>query len=311
MGLLVICMLAISTLMAQQEPMYSQYRLNGFLINPAVAGTQVSHELRINTRQQWQSFPGAPRTHTLSYHGRTDEKSGVGAILFSDATGPTLRTGIQIAYAYRMPVGESGKLGQNTLSFGFAGKMIQYRLRTERIAFVQANDPAAVGAGQGITLSDASFGAYWYNDRFFAGISAPNLIQTNFGSYLSTTSNAALLSQLYRHYFFMAGYRVEYESFSMEPSLLVKKTTGAPYQIEGTMKWFLANEQIILGIGYRTDWLFTSFFAYQGNAFILAYSADFMLTQSRTVGTTFGPSHEFTLGLDLGRTWSQMYRGEE
>lgn len=296
---------------AQQEPLFSQYRLNAFVVNPAIAGSQSHHEIRLGTRMQWQSFPGAPRTYTLSYHGRTDDNSGIGGVLFSDVVGPTVRNGLQIAYAYRMPVGQPGTAGQNTLSLGFSGKIIQYGFHAERVSFQTAGDPAASEAAQGISVADAAFGAYWQNDRFYAGFSVPNLIQTEFGAYVPNQSQRSLISQLARHYFFMTGYRISYDNMSIEPSVLVRKTQATPYQIEGTMKLYLKEDHLILGLGYRTEWLATTFVAVQNDNWIVAYSADFMVPQRRATQVTYGPSHEIMLGLDLGKKWNQMFRGED
>ena len=308
---LILLLFLCGPLVAQQEPLFSQYRLNAFVINPAVAGSQIHHELRFSARTQWQSVPGSPQTYTLSYHGRTDDRSGIGGLLFSDVVGPTTRSGAQLAYAYRIPVGQPGNSGQHTLSFGFAGKIIQYGFRAERVQFQTADDPAAAEAAQGIAIADASFGAYWQNDRWYAGFSVPNMIQSQFGAYVPTGQERSMISQLARHYFMMAGVRFDYDNSSLEPSVLLKKTDGVPYQMEATLKWYLRDDRFILWLGYRTDWLLTSFFALQGDNWILAYSADFMLPQQQSSLVTYGPSHELTLGLDLGRKWNTMFRGEE
>ncbi len=305
-----LCSFLVLSVQAQQEPLFSQYRLNAFVINPAVAGSQAHHEIRLNYRAQWQQFPGAPRTSTLSYHGRTDDRSGLGAILFSDKVGPSQRTGAQVAYAYRIPFGGASGSGERSLALGFSGKMIHHSFRMAQVLFQQAGDPAALEASEGLTTADVSLGAYWQQEQFYAGFSTPNLIQSAFGPAIPTASGTSLVSQLYRHYFFMAGYRILYSRTTLEPSVFVKKTEGTPYQIEATMKWTLMDDHLMLGLGYRTDWLLTSFFALQNENWVLAYSADLMLGASRASSATFGPSHELTLGLDLGRKWEQVFRGE-
>jgi type IX secretion system PorP/SprF family membrane protein len=52
---------------AQQRMQYSQYLLNAFLINPAVAGAEQYGELRTGYSHQWAGFKGAPRAGYLSY----------------------------------------------------------------------------------------------------------------------------------------------------------------------------------------------------------------------------------------------------
>jgi type IX secretion system PorP/SprF family membrane protein len=53
---------------AQQRMQYSQYLLNAFLVNPAVAGSERYGELRSGYSHQWAGFKGAPRGGYLSYH---------------------------------------------------------------------------------------------------------------------------------------------------------------------------------------------------------------------------------------------------
>jgi hypothetical protein len=45
---------------AQQVPLYSQYILNGFLINPAVAGSEGYTAVNLTAREQWIGFKNAP-----------------------------------------------------------------------------------------------------------------------------------------------------------------------------------------------------------------------------------------------------------
>ena len=51
---------------AQQMPLYSQYMLNGFLLNPAMAGNVDYIPLRLTVRQQWVGITDAPSTQAIS-----------------------------------------------------------------------------------------------------------------------------------------------------------------------------------------------------------------------------------------------------
>ncbi len=77
------------------------------------------------------------------------------------------------------------------------------------------------------------------------------------------------------------------------------------------MKLYLKDDHLIIGLGYRTEWLATTFLAVQNDNWIVAYSADFMIPQRRVTQVTFGPSHEIMLGLEPGKKWNQMFRGED
>src|SRR4028119_333752 len=54
---------------AQQLPHYTQYILNNFIINPAVAGIENYTDVKISHRHQWVGIDGAPVTTYLTIHG--------------------------------------------------------------------------------------------------------------------------------------------------------------------------------------------------------------------------------------------------
>lgn len=297
----------LPTLQAQEEPLYAQYRLNGFMINPGAAGAKGTQEIRLNYRSQWSRFPGAPRTATFSYNGYIDEQSNVGLAVFSDGVGPNRRNGAMLGYAFRMEVGQPGNTGQNYLSLGLGAKMIQYRFYSELVQFENRADPALATAAQGWSNGDVAFGAYWHNDNFFMGVSAPNLIQGSFGANTLIEGNT-LIGRLARHYYGLVGYRFDYESFSIEPSVLIKKVGLTPYQIEGNVTFYLMEDKFLLGATYRTDWFSSLMVGVQTHGFLLAYSVDFMPLNTRPA-TLFGATHEMTLGLDLGKrkNWRRIF----
>ena len=53
---------------AQQVPMYSQYIMNGFLINPSFAGRDGYTTVNLTVREQWVGMDGAPSTYAASFH---------------------------------------------------------------------------------------------------------------------------------------------------------------------------------------------------------------------------------------------------
>ncbi len=73
--LLVLCGTMISS--AQQAPLYSQYMLNGFLLNPAVAGSEGYSALNLTAREQWLGFAGGPATYALSFQSRIARRSHI------------------------------------------------------------------------------------------------------------------------------------------------------------------------------------------------------------------------------------------
>ena len=92
-------------------------------------------------------------------------------------------------------------------------------------------------------------GVYYNDDRFYAGFSAPDLVNFNDNSSLADSS----LYQLNNvHYFFTTGYSFDInEDISVKPSVLVKLTSGSPIQIDFNTNLWLKNT-VGIGASYRT-----------------------------------------------------------
>ena len=55
---------------AQQQPLYSQYMLDAYLVNPAVAGAEGVTAINLTARQQWAGYAESPKTFALSAQTR-------------------------------------------------------------------------------------------------------------------------------------------------------------------------------------------------------------------------------------------------
>lgn len=95
-----LLLLACSSFKSQQIGITSQYLLNDFSINPAVAGTKSYSPLSISFRRQWTGIDEAPVTQNLMYHTSLGESAGFGGHVFNDASGPSRRTGFNTTFAY-------------------------------------------------------------------------------------------------------------------------------------------------------------------------------------------------------------------
>jgi len=65
---LLVCM-AFGVNAQQDETIFKHYYLNHSLINPAASGIEDAHQLRLNMRNQFAGFPGAPQTYSVGYNG--------------------------------------------------------------------------------------------------------------------------------------------------------------------------------------------------------------------------------------------------
>ena len=60
----------------QQLPIYSQYMMNKFLINPAVAGSEGYTAFNLTSRKQWLGIKDAPLTFAASAQTRWNNLTG-------------------------------------------------------------------------------------------------------------------------------------------------------------------------------------------------------------------------------------------
>ena len=164
---------------AQQDPLFAQYNVNPFLINPAVAGSKGNHSVSLFHRWQWVQFPGAPQTFGLTYQGNIKDLHGIGAMIFGDVTGPSARWGGKLSYAFHIPLAQR----KMRLSIGLACRVAHNTIRTDMVQLIDPNDQAITNADRGVTSADAEFGVYFYTKNLSIGFAAPNLIQTKTNLY--------------------------------------------------------------------------------------------------------------------------------
>src|SRR3954468_10521851 len=62
----------------QQQPHYTQYIINGYILNPAITGIENYTDVKISHRHQWVGLQDAPVTTYFTIHkpiGKQDDRS--------------------------------------------------------------------------------------------------------------------------------------------------------------------------------------------------------------------------------------------
>lgn len=273
---------------AQQLPLYSQYMMNGFLLNPAMAGSVDYAPIRITARQQWVGITDAPATYALSGHTKLGDAMGVGGYVFSDMFGPFGRTGIQGSYAYHLQVGN-----ETNLAFGISLSAFQLKLDESTLDLIEDGDQAVTGATETVFVPDANFGAYLYGERYFAGFAAQQLIQLD----LQIGDNPDNVNEMVRHYFLTGGYTFTLgDKFDLQPSLLLKGTERSPFQVDINLKAFYM-KNYWLGVSYRTQDAIIAILGVKVDKYYIGYAFDY--TMSNIINYSSG-SHEIMIGVNLG-----------
>lgn len=246
LGLLLILLtgLSISSAFGQQTAMYTQYMFNTLAINPGYAGSRNVISATALLRNQWTGVEGAPTTQTFTLDAPINQKKvGLGLQLFSDKLGRTSNTGAVASYAYRI------RMSKASLSFGLQGSLSVFDADYNSIELDPSglsNDPA-FASNDKKTLFNFGTGIYYNTDRFYAGLSSPELIN-NILPGSATDKNRQTF-----HVFLMSGYVFPINNtFKLKPSVLIKGVKGAPLEADvNTSLWI--KDVLSLGVQYRTN----------------------------------------------------------
>ena len=287
----VVAMLAFCDASGQQLHRRTQFLFNTYLINPAVAGTQVYTPILASYRQQWAGFAQAPTTYTISGHTLMPNKIGLGGIIFQDNTGGAIsRTGAEVTGSYHVDLNN-----QDAVSFGLSLVGSQFKFDNSSLVVYDENDLALVGDMESQFNVDANVGMMVYGSNYFFGFSFPQLLQAKLklesGASPDQNKNA-------RHYYFMGAYKYYITNeIDIQPSALIKFTGASPVQFDVNAK-VTFQELIWAGLTYRhKDAVALNVGAfYQG--FSLGYAYDLTTTDARN----FSPhTHEITAGYYISR----------
>ncbi len=161
-------------LQAQQSVQYSQFMMNRYGLNPAVAGYTKDWNIMVGRRTQWRGFAYAPETNFASITKDLGKKGykrywhGVGLYVESDKFGAFINKSAYGTYAIHL------KLSRDYyLSFGLNVGIKQ--VTVNNILF-DANDPALAVKDQKVLLyPDFIPGLYFYSRKIAVDVSVRNL----------------------------------------------------------------------------------------------------------------------------------------
>lgn len=233
---------------AQQVPMYTHYMYNTLSVNPAYAGSRDALTITALHRQQWVDFKGAPVTQTLTIHSPVgNEHVGLGLSVTNDNIGPTNNTSVFGDFAFRIKLNQKSKL-----AFGLSAGVNILQANLSELDLDQQNDPSFQNNIVNRAIPNVGFGMYYSRERFYAGVSALNLIE-NYYSVENRNNGGDLVGKEQRHYFLIAGTMIKLGSnLEFKPTTLIKVTPAAPIQADLTAS-FIIMKRLLLGAMYRTD----------------------------------------------------------
>ncbi len=272
-------------LIAQQDPLYSQYLVNPLVINPAYAGLNNNLNAMVGYRTQWTGFEGHPETLTASIHSSVlANKAGAGFMIIQDKLGNATTTELNASFAYKL------NLGQTTFSFGMQGGIQNFKTDNGSLNLYSPADPA-FATNERLSKVNVGAGIIVKSDRYLIGLSVPRLLPSKF-------SNGGQEFNLYDQHLYLFGAYVFYlnEHIRFKPAALIRSVSGAPASVDLAFNFNINT--------VHTAGIFTRSFNTYGillqtmlaDKFRLGYV--FELPTDQSVGAQF-TSHELTLGVRL------------
>ena len=272
--------------------MYTHYMFNTQTVNPAYAGSRQAFTMTALHRSQWASqFDGNPVTQTLTMHSPTNnENVGLGLSFYNDQAGPEKTTSLFADFAYRVRLSE-----ESTLSFGLKGGVSMHSVDYANMSPDQGADPILYNGRESAWLPNFGFGLYYSRERFYAGISVPQLMQENF---LDNTVDGGAKFALQRHYYLIGGaYFHLTDDVDFKPTSYLKVTKGAPVELDLTAN-FIFYDRFLVGVMYRTrDAIGAMAGLMVTDQLSLGYSYDWSV-MNRIPNNNFG-THEIVLRYDF------------
>lgn len=270
---------------AQQDPINSQYISNPLAINPSYAGIHDVTNFNLNSRFQWSALDGSPTTHTFTTNTSiVNGKVGLGLMVLNDRIGIANNTEMQISYAYKI----SDRT--NTFSFGLQTGFVSYSSDVAQLNLRFDDDPLFQPGADQATKFNVGAGATFMNDKFYASISVPRMLNTKVGDSNEITAYE-------RHFYLVGQYLFDFKpSFKMKPSVLVRGVSGAPISVDLNLN-FLINNQFWIGAftrNFETYGLLAQFDFME--AYKIGYSFEILNNQ---YSSNVLPTHEIMLSADI------------
>lgn len=319
---------------SQVKPFYSQYVLNNYILNPAVAGIENYTDVKLSYRNQWTGIEGAPVTTYFSIHGpigKSDYKTsatsfelpgenprgrkfsdnytapnahhGIGITALNDKTGFMNRWSAYGSYAYHQPLSVSTSLSAG-INMGVTG----LNLDRSKLNFadLDANDPAIgfINGDMKMIKPELGAGLWLYGADYFAGIAVQNILLGNV-KFNAGDKNGNYFSP---NYFLTGGYRFFVtDEVSALPSVMIQYLQPQLYGLHCNVKLQYL-DKLWVGGGYQFSDLLTGYSAMAGfnvsNAFNVSYAYENTIGSQYKIFTK--NTHEIVLGFLLGNQYGDF-----
>ena len=302
--ILALLIASLTSLKAQQQPIFTNSANSYAYINAGFAGMSEGVNVLGLYRQQWAGFKDndgndiAPTTYLITADMPIRMLGGgLSVSMMKDHIGFEDDMGFDIGYSYHLD------LGGSTLGIGIAGSLCNRTVDFSQLNPIDQNDPILQGLGeQSDMLFDFNVGLFWQiPESLYIGFSAINVLESMTKALSEqNTSSASFVND--RTFYLIAGYPFSFEElpmFTFIPSVTAM-TDIASWQLNASAR-VVYNNIFSFGVNYRPQESIGLMATLAIKDFTVGYAYDINM-----MGLGLPGSHEISLGycfkLDLDRT---------
>jgi type IX secretion system PorP/SprF family membrane protein len=245
--IIILGVLSVITVSAQQDPQFSQNMFNKLANNPGFAGSRGNISTSVLHRSQYMGFGddggAAASTQNFSIDAELPFLyGGVGLNIVKDNIGPFSNLGLQFSYAFRTELGV-GQIGMGMSVGMFQSGLDGGFLRPASGPGVDPHIPTGDVSGSSL---DLGAGIYYNTQDVYIGISSAHLTEP-----IIEWSDGQDYN-LKRHYFLISGYTHDLNSVLLLHPSIYLKSDGATSQLDINTN-LIYNNKMWGGVSYRLD----------------------------------------------------------
>jgi type IX secretion system PorP/SprF family membrane protein len=241
-----LLLVSSSALFAQQESIFSFYRYQMNIVNPAYAGADDKTLVSGGIRNQWNGIENAPETQAFSFSTPVGKNIGLGMSAVRDKTFIETSTFLGVDFSYKLKVTES-----TNLYLGIKAGGNFYNVNTEGLQTYNVMSDPALNSISNFNPNVGIGGLIRFKD-FYMSLSVPRLLNTerakNEDGYASVATDKP-------HVYWSSGYDIHLDDTDyliLKPSFFLRYVNSAPVSIDfNTM--LNVDDIVEFGGTYRTD----------------------------------------------------------
>ena len=270
---------------AQQVPQLTMYRFDGLMFNPAYTGSREALSMAAIYRWQWVNVPGAPQTADFSIHSPLpNDHVALGFNFTSDHYTVVHSDKLEGDFAYRIYLVKQKKI---KMSFGVGVSATNIRTDLTSVALAQSGDPS-FRSNINLWLPNVSAGIYVYSDKFFIGVSVPQILSNSLITKGRVWERSVDSAHQYTSLNATGGYVFDLgKKVKFAPSIMVQYVPKyAPIAMAFNAN-FIFIDRLWLGVSYRLS---------DSYGFMAAFNITKQLRVGYAYDLTVSPISHFTTG---------------